>query len=69
MYGEFFQSGAGDKILRVITVVVSVVDTHVAEPIELTADAHPEIEQIIVAGSLIAAKRCAGSIRQLQHRE
>ena len=46
-------------------VVVLVVDAHVAEAVELAADAHPGVEQVVVAGGEVCTHRRAAVLPRL----
>ncbi len=63
---ELGDSGDSDEVCRAIAVVVDVIDAHVAEPVDLAADAHPDVHQIVVAGGLVGAHGGAATVVQLQ---
>ena len=55
--GELRQPPRRHEVLGREAVVVDVVDAHVPKPVELAADAHPRVEQIVVAGGQVLAHR------------
>ncbi|MNC15734.1 hypothetical protein D3C75_635590 [compost metagenome] len=55
----------GDEIGSLVAVVVDVVDTDVADAVELGADAGPAVDQFIVEAELVAAQGLAGLFARL----
>ena len=68
VHTEFLEACRPHKSRGVVAVVVRVINAHVAETINLAADTHPEIQQVVIASSTVGADGGPSAIRKLQHR-
>src|SRR5258707_5995080 len=64
---EFFQPVRRGEIARFKSVVISPVDADMAEPVDLTADADPAFDDVVVISRLVRTKAAAASLAGLKH--